>query len=145
MGGEKSATTVGSHGYSAFLELRAMGKKDVSSPHQGSKSRRGRGAKAKASGRYRERVSTDGRPESAVDKVQGDEAEGSDSASKIQIDVPVAMWVRSAPISPLHDLNYQTKDFDHCDPRRCSGKKLARLKLIKELRVGTRFRGIVIS
>ncbi|PFH49420.1 hypothetical protein AMATHDRAFT_76211 [Amanita thiersii Skay4041] len=47
---------------------------------------------------------------------------------KAKIEVPVAMW-----------------DFDHCDPRRCSGKKLARLKLIKELRVGTRFRGVVVS
>ncbi|KAF8918585.1 DUF367-domain-containing protein [Mucidula mucida] len=36
-------------------------------------------------------------------------------------------------------------DFDHCDPRRCSGKKLSRLGLIKELKVGARFRGIVVS
>jgi len=37
------------------------------------------------------------------------------------------------------------QDFDHCDPKRCSGKKLARQGLIKDLKVGSRFRGIVVS
>lgn len=36
-------------------------------------------------------------------------------------------------------------DFDHCDPKRCSGKKLERLGYIKNLRVGQKFQGIVVS
>ncbi|CEP24106.1 TSR3 [Cyberlindnera jadinii] len=36
-------------------------------------------------------------------------------------------------------------DFDHCDPKRCSGKKLERLGLIKNMRVGQKFQGIVVS
>lgn len=36
-------------------------------------------------------------------------------------------------------------DFDHCDPKRCSGKKLERLGLIKNMRVGLKFQGVVVS
>jgi len=46
----------------------------------------------------------------------------------VTIGVPVGMW-----------------DFDHCDPKRCSGKKLERHRLMTSLRVGSRFRGIVLS
>jgi len=36
-------------------------------------------------------------------------------------------------------------DFNHCDPKRCSGKKLARLGLIDELKLSMKFRGVVLS
>ncbi|OWB80685.1 hypothetical protein B5S32_g4978 [[Candida] boidinii] len=36
-------------------------------------------------------------------------------------------------------------DFNHCDPKRCSGKKLERLGLIKNLRIGQKFQGVVVS
>ncbi|WFD31266.1 ribosome biogenesis protein tsr3 [Malassezia sp. CBS 17886] len=63
-----------------------------------------------------------------------DDASSSDNpfdtlaAGDLTDQVPVAMW-----------------DFQHCDPRRCSGKKLSRFGLIRELRVGQRFRGVVLT
>lgn len=50
------------------------------------------------------------------------------SRSKQSFPVKLAMW-----------------DFDHCDPKRCSGKKMERLGLITSLKVGQKFQGIVIS
>jgi pre-rRNA-processing protein TSR3 len=59
------------------------------------------------------------------DEEDDDEEE---EAEQVTIGVPVGMW-----------------DFDHCDPKRCSGKKLERHRLMTSLRVGSRFRGIVLS
>jgi len=76
---------------------------------------------------------TSTRPESIISNACSSGGEENDEehtpgTSNVSITVPLAMW-----------------DFDHCDPRRCSGKRLARQKLIAVLRVGSRFRGVVLS
>ncbi|EPS44597.1 hypothetical protein H072_1379 [Dactylellina haptotyla CBS 200.50] len=36
-------------------------------------------------------------------------------------------------------------DFGHCDPKRCSGKKLEKAGLIRTLRIGQKFGGVVVT
>lgn len=36
-------------------------------------------------------------------------------------------------------------DLEHCDPKRCSGKRLMHFGLMRELHVGQKFSGVVIS
>ena len=36
-------------------------------------------------------------------------------------------------------------DFAQCDPKRCSGRKLCRLKMIEEFKVNQKFRGIILT
>lgn len=59
---------------------------------------------------------------------RGRQEAGAQTGTTAAFPVKLAMW-----------------DFDHCDPKRCSGKKLERLGLIKNLRVGQKFSGVVVS
>ena len=36
-------------------------------------------------------------------------------------------------------------DFNQCDPKKCTGKKLVRMKLCKEIPIGSKFPGLVLS
>uniref|UniRef100_A0A0M3HL43 RLI domain-containing protein n=1 Tax=Ascaris lumbricoides TaxID=6252 RepID=A0A0M3HL43_ASCLU len=36
-------------------------------------------------------------------------------------------------------------DFEQCDPKRCSGRKLARLNMVSSLKMGKKFPGLLLT
>lgn len=60
--------------------------------------------------------------------VESSDSDSEDSRSNCEPSFTIAMW-----------------DLNHCDPKKCSGRKLSRYKMIKNLKLGQRFPGLVLS
>lgn len=74
--------------------------------------------------RHARAESDDFRTENDEEDVEGPSASGASAPRGVRL----AMW-----------------DLGHCDPKRCSGRKLVRARLVEALRLGTRFRGVCLS
>lgn len=83
----------------------------------------------KRSGHHVKREYAERLNELSLESSEESNSDGSDSDGEgVAPTFPISMW-----------------DLNHCDPKKCSGRKLSRHNLIKNLKLGQQFRGLVLS
>jgi pre-rRNA-processing protein TSR3 len=111
--------------------------------HAKHKPRRGRGGGGGGGGGSQRHHQADrSRPpaESARELEGHDSASAEDAGSGVEDDFDELARIDSATLPPL-----AMWDFEQCDAKRCTGRKLQRQGVLRVLGLGERFRGVVLS